>query len=62
MAQYGIVDYWNKRYTEADHVTLKIIKEYDWYVDAEDAKNLVISYLAGKLEAKILSKLNEQII
>ena len=54
MAQYGIVDYWNKRYTEADHVTLKIIKEYDWYVDAEDAKNLVISYLAGKLEAKIL--------
>ena len=26
-------------------------KEYDWYVD-KMRKNLVISYLAGKLEAK----------
>ena len=54
MAQYGKVDYWNKRYTTKDHVTLKILQEYDWYVDAKDAKELVVSYLAGKLESKIL--------
>ena len=54
MAQFGKVDYWRERYTKADHITRKIVTEYDWYVDAEDTKNLVASYLAGKLDSKIL--------
>jgi EEF1A lysine methyltransferase 4 len=54
MSKYGEVGFWDKRYSTKDPITLKIQKTYDWYVDAEDAKNLVQSYLAGNLGAKIL--------
>ena len=50
---------WQSRLLEGEvykgrYITRKIVTEYDWYVDAEDTKNLVASYLAGKLDSKIL--------
>lgn len=54
MSKYGEVEFWDKRYSTKHFLTHKIVLNYDWYVDADDAKNLVASYMAGDLGAKIL--------